>query len=319
MKIVVSGATGFLGGHLCRHLHGLGHQVLGLGRDVLKGEVLRADGIAFEALDLASTTPLQTWNQADTFVHAAALSSTWGLRTAFEQANVTGTQHAITIARQLKVRRFVAISSPSVAFRFCDQLNLSEDAPLPPPVNDYAATKAIAEDMARTSDLNTLILRPRGIYGQGDTALLPRLIRAAQTQRLPLLRNGAAVTDLTHVDDVVAAIVSAIEAPQSYDGRTFNISGGEAIAVHHIISRASEAAGVTARFRPVPVWLALAAARAAEYIARHRIGQPEPPITAYGVGILAFSQTLDLTAARRDLGYNPQIDFSEGLRRTFAS
>jgi len=318
VKIVVTGATGFLGGHLCRYLHRLGHQVLGLGRDPEKGAALMAEGIAFEALDLADASRIETWGQADALVHAAALSSAWGASQAFERANVTGTRNAIAIAHQMKVRRLVFISSPSVGFRFRDQLNMSEAQPLPPPVNAYAASKATGEDMVRRSGLDAIILRPRGIYGKGDTALLPRLIRAAETRRLLLLRQGQAVTDITHVDDVVSAIVQAIEAPARFSGRTYNVSGGEPVKVRDIIVRAAEAAGVAARFRPVPVLLALGAARLAESLARLSPAQPEPVITAYGVGVLAFSQTLDLSAARNDLGYRPRIGFAEGLQRTFA-
>ena len=318
MKVVVSGATGFLGGHVCRHLHRLGFHVLGLGRDSGKGAALMADGVAFETLDLAKTAGLDAFTQADVLVHAAALSSAWGARADFERANVTGTQNALIMAHRLRVKRLVFISSPSVAFRFRDQLNLSETHPLPPPVSSYAATKAIAEEMVRRSGLNSLILRPRGIYGKGDMALLPRLIHAAKTRRLPLLRKGMAVTDLTYIDDVVSAIVRAIDAPKPCAGRTYNISGGESLRVDDIVRRAAEAAGIVAQFQPLPVSLALAGAMLAEQAARLRPNRPEPAITLYGMGVLAFSQTLDLTAARTDLGYRPQVDFAEGLRLTFA-
>jgi nucleoside-diphosphate-sugar epimerase len=319
MKIVVTGATGFLGTHLCHHLHRLGHEILALGRDRQKGAALAATGISFEAVDLGRISEVSRWQAADAMVHAAALSSAWGARRDFELANVIGTRNALDMACRLAVKRFVFISSPSVGFRFRDQLDLVETAPLPLPVNAYAATKAMAEDLVRASGLNTIILRPRGLYGKGDAALLPRLIRAAVTRPLPLLRKGAAVTDLTHIDDVVAAIVLSIEAPPLFGGRTYNISGGEALTIRKIIEETAQAAGVTVRFQPVPVLLALAAARGGEYAARWRAGQPEPVITAYGVGVLAFSQTLDLTAARKDLGYCPQVDFAEGLRRTFAA
>jgi len=316
-RVVISGATGFLGGHLCAHLVREGFEVLGLGRDAARGTALCDLGADFERMDLGDACRLHTWEKADIFVHAAALSSAWGERSAFERANVTGTRNALEIARRLSVRRFIFISSPSVYFRFRDQLSLPETAPLPAPVNAYAATKAMAEDLVRKSGLDAVILRPRGLYGPGDTALLPRLVRAA-ARPVPLPRGGRAVTDLTYVEDVVRAVVCAMTASRDCAGRTYNISGGEALAIRDIITGTAKASGITARFMPCPVFAALAAARLAEAGTWLRPGRPEPVITAYGAGVLAYSQTLDISRAHNELGFVPQVSFAEGLKRTFA-
>ncbi len=315
MRVVVSGATGFLGSHLCRHLKTMGHEVIGLGRNVTRGATLVSDGIAFHALDL-SREALPPVAQADVFVHAAALSSNWGRRRDFEAANVTGTRHALDMAGRMNVRRFVFISSPTVAFRFRDQLGQKESEPLPSPVNAYAASKRAAEILVRAYP-ETVILRPRGLYGRGDTALLPRLIRGARSGALPLINHGEAVTDLTHVDDAVEAVIAALEAPDTVHRRTYNISGGEAISIKSIIEQACQGAGVAPRFTGIPTGLAMVAARTAELVASLTPGRPEPLFTAYSVGIMTYSQTLDIAAAARDLGYMPKVPFDEGLRRTF--
>lgn len=318
MKVVVTGATGFLGGHLCAKLRRSGYEVMGIGRNKARGEALTKSGVRFHACDLSRPFSLPDIDEADAVIHAAALSSAWGKKRDFVRANVTATERVLDWASALQVKRFIHISSPSVAFRFEDQLDLPEASPLPTPVNAYAATKARAEALVRErSGLNPLILRPRGIYGAGDVALLPRLIRAARKGTLPLLREGAAVTDLTHVDDVCRAIRCALSAPAQCAGRIYNISGGEPLKVTNIIEKAAQAAGVEARFKPVSVNMALMAARTLETLARITPGRPEPPITAYGVGVLAYSQTLDLSAARKGLGYEPQVSFEEGMRLTF--
>ncbi|ESQ73639.1 NAD(P)-dependent oxidoreductase [Asticcacaulis sp. AC402] len=314
MRIIVSGATGFLGGHLCRHLHRLGHEVIGLGRDTAKGAALRLDGIAFHSFNLAASGINPALPAADAFVHAAALSSNWGPRSSFQAANVSGTCNALDLAEKLGAGRFVFVSSPSVAFRFRDQFEQKENDALPPPVNAYAESKQQAEALVRVRP-NTVILRPRGLYGRGDTSLLPRLIRAAKDGALPLLRHGEAVTDLTHVDDVVGGITCAL---MSRATGTYNISSGEPLSIKSIIESACRHAGITPRFTGIPVGLALLAARSAELVARLTPGQPEPIFTAYSVGVMAYSQTLDLSAARRDLGYAPQISFVDGLGRTFS-
>ncbi|MFS8047677.1 NAD-dependent epimerase/dehydratase family protein [Rhizobium sp. BR 314] len=321
MRVIVSGATGFLGGRLCTLLRELGHDVVGLGRNTDKGRDLETGGTRFVSVDVTqspSESVLNELGSADIFVHAAGLSSAWGLREAFQQANVAGTRHAMAMARAAGVRRFVFISSPSVTFRFCDQADLHEDAPLPKPVNAYAHSKQIAEsDVLAASDLSPIILRPRAIYGPGDVALLPRLIRAAAKGPLPLLRGGRASTNLTHVDDVAQAILCAIEASPQIAGRIYNIAGDEALPLRLIIESVAAKAGIAVRWQTIPWPLALSAARLAEAIARLQRNRPEPVITAYALGILAFTQTLDISAARREIGFRPQIRFAEGLARTF--
>lgn len=317
MRVVVTGATGFLGGALCRRLLERGDQVFALGRNLEALKVLGDVGAIAVAIDLTfGVAALDI--RADAMVHAAALSSAWGPSPAFVAANVEGTRTAIAIAHSAKVRRFVHVSTPSIYFKLADQLNVSEDHSLPPPINAYAATKRAAEALVIAAEhLDPILLRPRGIYGPGDTALLPRLIRAAKQRALPLIRDGSAVTDLTHVDDVVSALICALEAPPRPKNRIFNISGGGVLNVRDVANKAAARAGVAVRWRSVPAALALAYARASEMRARLFNG-PEPALTVYAAGLFAFSQTLDISRARRDLGWAPQIGFEEGLERTFA-
>jgi nucleoside-diphosphate-sugar epimerase len=253
----------------------------------------------------------------DAVVHCAALSAPWGKPLAFERANVTATANVIELVRRTGANRLVHVSTPSIYFQYMDQLGVRETAPLPPPVNLYAATKRQGEELVReAAGIERFILRPRGIYGAGDTALLPRLVRAAADRPLPLLRGGNAVTDLTYVGDVAEAILAALDAPAAAAG-TYNISGGEPLRLVDVIGRACACSGVTARWRPRPIALALAAARSLEWTCRTLPGRPEPPITAYGIGLLAYSQTLDLGATRRALGWSPRISFEHGLQLTF--
>src|SRR6185295_7027804 len=160
------------------------------------------------------------------------------------------------------------------------------------------------------------VLRPRAIYGHGDAALLPRLIRAARAGPLPLLRGGEARTNLTYVDEVVRAIELALAAPDGLAGRVFNIAG-EAVKLRDVVEQAAAKAGIAVRWRRLPWPLALGAARAIEAVSRLRSGTPEPRVTAYGLGLLAFTHTLDVSAARAALGFEAAISFAEALERTF--
>lgn len=318
-RVAITGATGFLGGRLAHRLAARGNGILAFGRDAAKGLELERNGISFCRLDLQEKVTPDLLAEVDVFVHAAALSSAWGSVEAFRSANVAGTERALLLARRMGAKRFVFISSPSVTFAFGDRSNVREDDPLPPPVNAYAASKVAAEALVRQAcDLHPVILRPRAIYGRGDTALLPRLVRAARTGPLPLIRSGLAVTQLTHVEDAVSAIVAAIDAPDDFKGGTYHVAGPDVLPIRTIADAACRRAGIEPRWRAVPWPLARIAVGAAEQICRLRKGSPEPRVTLFGLGIFAFSQVLDTSAIRKDLGFAPAIDFREGLEEAFS-
>lgn len=322
-RILVTGATGFLGSHLVRALIGRGFEVVGTGRNISKAPREPKGALLFIPADLSNASDVRRLEAAagrlDAVVHAAALSAPWGSREAFQSANVAATRNILDLTRSAGADRFVYISTPSIYFRFQDQFGVRETDPLPRPVNRYAETKRSAEKLViQRQDLTSFIIRPRGLYGRGDTALLPRLVNAAKRRPLPLLRGGQAVTDLTHVEDAVDATIAAIDARADAAG-IYNISGGEPLRLMEVIDLACARSGVKVRWRATPVRAALAAARAMEFACACLRGQPEPPVTAYGAGVLAFSQTLNIEKARRELGWSPRIDFDEGLDLTFGS
>ena len=124
--------------------------------------------------------------------------------------------------------------------------------------------------------------------------------------------------DLTHVDDVVAAIACIVQHGRKAAGAVYNVSGGEAVAIRDIIGRSAELADVAVRWREMPWPVAIVAIHALERFHRAFMPKVEPIVTAYSAGLLAFSQTLDLSAIRNEIGWTPRISFSEGLARTFA-
>lgn len=320
--VLVTGATGFLGSALTRALLSRGDRVTAVGRDVRKCGVLERGGATVLGHDLATPLPaaaLDGNHGIDAVVHCAALSSPSGPRAAFNRHNVRATQNMVSLAKTLGIRRFIYISTPAVYFRFADQHDVREDTVLPKPLTAYAETKLRGEDIVlEDPGIGPVVLRPRGLYGKGDTALLPRLLRAAGSGPLPLLRKGKAQTDITHIDDAVAAILAALHAPASVEGHTFNVSGGEGIAIKTIADTACARLGITPRWRPMPLTPLLALARLNEAAARLSPWPFEPRLTLYGLGLLAYSQTLDISKAARMLGWRPSVSFDEGLRRTFA-
>ncbi|MBY9068045.1 NAD(P)-dependent oxidoreductase [Hyphomonas sp. WL0036] len=314
--VIITGATGFLGGTIARQLLREGERVIALGRDLAKLALLAEAGADAYALDLAEGVSLPEMS-ASGVIHCAALSSPWGRRADFERANIGGTHNALLLALEAGAQRFVHISSPSIYFRYADQEGIAETMPLPPPVNAYAATKAASEQLVLAApELDPVILRPRGLYGPGDTALLPRLLRAAAKRPLPLMRGGIAATDLTYIDDVASAAIAALRAPNPAS-RVYNVSGGEALPIRMVAERAGAMAGVNVRWREMPWPLVRTAATAAETVCRALPGHPEPIVTSYSAGLFAFRQTLNLDRIQKELPWRPRIGFDEGLALTF--
>lgn len=314
MRIAVTGATGFLGGRVARMASGRGHAVTALGRDAGALSRLSDSGMATCASDLADRRVMSgAFAGADVVVHCAAMGGPWGPRAAYERANVEGTRNVVDACARAGVGTLVHVSTSSVCFAFADRIGIRESDPLPSPVNAYADTKARAELIAMSHPGRVAVLRPRGIHGPGDTTLLPRMLRALRKGPVPLLRGGEAVIDVTHVDVVADAVLAACERPLQ---GIHNVGHGEGMSVRHVIESVAAAAGLRPRWIPVPVPLTLAGARMAEAVAAALPGRPEPPATAYSLGLLAFSQTLDVTAIRASVGWVATEGAREGLSRT---
>jgi 2-alkyl-3-oxoalkanoate reductase len=323
--ILLTGATGFLGGVLARRLLQHSVPVRVLVRAPERAAPLRALGAEQCIGDVRDPAAvLAAASGATHVVHCAALSAPWGRRSDFVDVNVGGTTNVVAACLAQRVRRLVHVSSPSVTFDGSDQCDLTEAAPYPARfVSTYSWTKKLAEDVVRDAareGLDATILRPKAIFGPGDTTLVPRLLTAARQGRLRQIGDGANRVDLTYVDNVAAAIERALDAPAAA-GRTYTVTNGEHPALWEVLRLLLDGCDTgpsPARALPrVSVRGALAAAALME--ARARLLGGEPALTRYAVLILARTQTYDIAAARRDLGYAPEVSLAEGIERTIAA
>ena len=319
MKTLVTGATGFLGGALARRLHGIGWDVTALGRNALKLEQLESEGIRTYQIDLTDKTALaDACKDQEIVFHCAAFPSPWGNFEKFYQANIFGTRNVIHGCEEHKVKRLVYVSTPSLYFDYTSRTDVKETDTLPEPISNYSATKILAEqelDEAHARGLATIAIRPRAIFGPGDTVIFPRLIPRLQSGRLPILGDGENIVDLTYIDNVVDALLLCAESPANTLGKKYNISNGEPIQIWKLIERICDELQLPHPARRISRQTALVAASVLEAVYTMLPTHPEPPLTRVSVSMMANSTTLDISAAKNELGYRPKISVEEGVQR----
>lgn len=318
MNILITGASGFVGGALARQMAAEGHTVIGTGRNPGVAPRLMAAGVRYEVCDLNDTQRLNTLCAgAEVVYHCAALSAPWGKFEDFYNANVVGTANVLAACRRAGVRRLVHLSTPSLYFHYAPRLNVKEDDPLPTPANSYVATKRLAEQavLAARGELEVIILRPRAIFGPGDTSLFPRLVARLAQSRLPLIGDGKTLTDLTYIENLTAVLVQCATVGSAAVGGIYNITNGEPVRLWDFIAELALQLGYPPPTRRVPASVMMTVAGGLEALWATLRLRGEPPLTRFAVSALAHSTTLDISAARRDLGYSPTISVWEGLRR----
>lgn len=314
-RALVTGATGGLGLALTRSLLETGHAVRAAGRSPTAIARLHDMGAETVAGDLFDLGPDALCKDIDVVFHAAALSSPWGPDAAFRRANVDLTRDLLAAARRAGAGSFVFVSSPSVYARWRDQVGLTEETAWPDrPLNAYARTKGEAERLVLAADapgFRTVAVRPRAIVGPDDAVLLPRILRLVKRGRFPLFRNGRALVELTDVRDAARAIRLADIHREAVGGQAINVTGGQAVPVRDLVHRLGRTLGVEVRTVSIPLAVGQALSVGADALCRALPGRPEPMLTPYTLSTLAWSQTFDLTRARRLLGYEPAHDAVE--------
>jgi nucleoside-diphosphate-sugar epimerase len=317
-RVVITGATGFLGGTLARRLAARGVEVTGLGRGEAQGRALEAAGVKFVKVDLGERGPtMEALRGATVAFHCAGLSSLWGSKAEFWRANVEATRHVIEGCERHGVARLVHVSTPSMYQDGQSRRSVREDEPLPKRfINHYAASKWEADQLvlgAARRGLWAVMLRPRAVFGPGDPSVFPRLLRVLETGRLPRVGSGQNRVDLTFIENAVDALELAAVAPSRCAGQVYNVSNGEPVVLWEVIGRLAARLGlppIRGRVPRAPVYgLAVVAERAYRALDLPR----EPALTRYGVDVLTLDMTLDISKARAELGYEPRVSVDEGL------
>jgi nucleoside-diphosphate-sugar epimerase len=321
MRALVTGGGGFLGGAIVRQLRARGDTVRSFSRRTYLH--LDAAGVEQRVADLSNAdTVAGAAAGCDVVFHVAAKAGIWGPADEFFRANVVGTRNVLAACRQHGVRRLVFTSTPSVIGSGRDIEGDNESLPYPNSyIAEYPRTKARAEIEvleANGPELATVALRPHLIWGPGDPHLVPRLVARARAGRLRQVGDGKNTVDVTYIDNAAAAHLLAADrlAPGSpIAGRPYFISQGEPVPLWPFINQILELAGLQPVTRRIPARVAYAVGAVLEAVYGLFGIRSEPPMTRFVAQQLSASHWFDITAARRDLGYEPAVSTEEGLRR----
>ena len=324
MRMLVTGATGFIGGHLARRLLALGHQVRGLVRSEGKGAELKRIGVELIRGDVThppSLTPAM--RGIEIVFHTAALVTDWGPWSAFRSVTVDGTTNLLQAAADANVSRFLHVSTANVYEDWVARKVrvITEEAPHQGggdrAYGHYSKSKVLAEESVRkfqkARGLPVTIVRPTWVYGPGDFTILPRLLDHLESRFSFWIGGRNPVVDPIYVTDVAECAILAATNP-SAAGQAYNVSPDREIRLRDFLGR------MCAEMRiPVPRWaMPLAVARAVAFVTgvgAKLTGSKHPPaLTRAGLALFSDDQHYSSAKATGELGWNPKVDVESGAR-----
>jgi nucleoside-diphosphate-sugar epimerase len=318
VKVLVTGATGFTGGHLARALARRGYDVRALVRDDTRGADLARAGVILVPGDLTdASSRVRALEGVEVVYNIAALYRQAGLaESTYRRVNALAVGDLVAAAAGARVRRIVHCSTVGVHGDI-EHPPADEDAPLRPG-DVYQDTKVEGERLARAAadrtGIELTIARPSGIYGPGDRRLL-KLFRGVARRRFVVLGDGRIFYHLTYIDDLVEGFRLCGEAAAAA-GRTYILAGGEVSTLNELVSLIAEEAGVPPPGVHLPVWPFWIAGAVCEAVCGP-LGV-EPPLYRRRVDFFTKSRAFRIDRARRELGFAPAVGLRDGVRRTLA-
>jgi nucleoside-diphosphate-sugar epimerase len=315
-SVFVTGGSGFIGGRLIERLCSEGHAVRALARSGAAAARVRERGAEPVSGELGDEASMRAGAQGcELAFHAAATLGDWGKPEDFEQGNVVGTENALRACAQAGVGRFVHVGTEAVLMAGQPLVNVDETAPLRPDSPAlYSATKARAEQAVRAANregFETVVVRPRFVWGVGDTTLLPVMVDMVRSGRFAWIGGGRQMTSTTHVENTVEGLVLA--AQRGRPGEVYFVTDGDPVVFREFVTELLASQGVDAPSRSLPGPVAGALASIGEAAWRHLPLPGRPPVTRFAYWVSSQECTIRIAKAREQLGYAPVRAIPDGL------
>jgi nucleoside-diphosphate-sugar epimerase len=297
-----------------------GQAVRALVRDAGKAAALRERGVEVVVGDICDRSILDRAVQGmDTIYHCAAAVGAEHTRDVIYRANREGVRHLLDAVRQAGAGRVVLLSSVNV-LGTCDLERATEDLPCRPSNDPAADVKIEAEQLAleahRRQGLNIVILRPGFIYGSGDDRNLPKLAEAVRKGRFRYFGSRDNIVPIVHVSDVVRAMLRAAETPAAV-GRVYHITDGSRTTIGELVGLLAEVQGVPPPEQVLPLGVARLLCSLGQWMGRLGLRRRRAPlISPATLRFLGTSRWVDISRARQELGYEPQVSIREGVPAT---
>lgn len=320
MRVLVTGAAGFLGGHLVDMLIERGDEVRAMVRPVEDASRLRTlPNVEIVYGDMADADSLNRAVQGVQRVyHTAARTGPWGPEEAYWQTNVQGLANLIHAAMDAGVERIVHTSSITVYGHHLHGIVTEED-PYHTEDNPYSRTKIAGEkliaNLVKNDGAPVVIVRPGWIYGPRDNASFGRFVSLVQSGKGVLIGSGKNIVPLVYVRDVAQGMIKASDADNAAIGQAYTIANDQRVTQADYMNTIADNLGVSHLSFHLPYLPLYLGARAAElvWIAAGRRDSAPPPVTTYGITLLGGDQLFSIGKARAELGYKPEYDLARGV------
>lgn len=313
MNLFITGASGFVGEAATRILSKK-HIVKAMSRSEKADAVISMVGGKPVRCELNSVDS-NSLKGIDVVIHSAAYVEQWGSLQDFWKVNVDGTAQLLEASRKAGVKRFIFIGTEAALFYGQPMIDIDESYPYPKNSPfPYSKTKAEAEKLvlkANSSEMQTISIRPRLIWGPGDKTVLPVLLKMISDGNFSWIDGGRALTSTTHIYNLIHSIELALTKGQG--GKAYFVTDDEVFNFRNFLESLLATQKVVAPNRSIPGWLARFLARILERVWKLFRIKNEPPLTRFSASIMSRDCTIKIDNAKKDLDYSPLLTVRQGL------